>query len=76
MMYRVIKDFTDLHDEDYPYSVGDIFPRYGITVTKERFDELSGSGNKQGTPLIKEEKSDAEAISEAIREGLERSSEE
>ncbi len=75
-MYRVIKDFTDLHDEDYPYSVGDVFPRYGIAVTKERINELSGSENKQGTPLIKEEKRDADAISEAIREGLERNSEE
>ena len=75
-MYKVIKAFTDLHDNDYPYSVGDVFPRYGINVSEKRLDELSGSENKQGTPLIKEEKSDSDAISEAIREGLERNSEE
>ena len=51
-MYKVIKYFTDLHDNDYPYSVGDVFPRAGVTVTSGRIAELSGSNNKQGTPLI------------------------
>lgn len=51
-MYRVIKFFTDLHDGDYPYNPGDPFPRQGIEVTEERLAELSGSSNKQGTPLI------------------------
>lgn len=51
-MYRVIKFFTDLHDENHPYNVGDSFPREGIVVTGERLAELSGSSNKQGTPLI------------------------
>lgn len=53
MMYKVIKYFTDLHDNDYPYSVGDIFPRSGLSVTDERLAELAGSNNKQGVPLIK-----------------------
>lgn len=53
-MYKVIKYFTDLHDNDYAYNVGDVFPRKGITVTDERFAELAGYKNKQGTPLIKE----------------------
>lgn len=52
-MYKVIKAFTDLHDNDYPYSVGDMFPRLGIKVSEKRLKELSGSDNKQGTPLIK-----------------------
>lgn len=51
-MYRVIKFFTDLHDGNHPYNVGDSFPRKGIEVTDERLAELSGSSNKQGTPLI------------------------
>lgn len=51
-MYKVIKYFTDLHDGDHPYNVGDIFPREGIQITEERFQELAGSDNKQGTPLI------------------------
>lgn len=51
-MYKVIKFFTDLHDADYPYSVGDTFPRPGVTVSAGRIAELSGSNNKQNTPLI------------------------
>ena len=51
-MYKVIKYFTDLHDKDHPYNVGDTFPRAGIEVTEERLKELAGSDNKQGTPLI------------------------
>ena len=51
--YVVIKYFTDLHDKNYPYNVGDTFPREGIKVTQGRIDELSGSKNKQGVPLIK-----------------------
>ncbi len=53
-MYKVIKAFTDLHDNDYPYSVGDIFPRAGIKVLDKRLKELSGRDNKQGSPLIEE----------------------
>ena len=52
MAYKVIKLFTDLHDNDYLYNVGDTFPRKGISVTEERIAELSGSDNKQHTPLI------------------------
>ena len=52
MMYRVIKAFTDLHDNDYPYAVGDIFPRSGVSVSAGRCAELAGSNNKQGQPLI------------------------
>lgn len=51
-MYKVVKFFTDLHDNNYPYNVGDIFPRSGITVSDGRLEELAGSGNKQGEPLI------------------------
>lgn len=51
-MYKVIKYFTDLHDKNHEYHVGDIFPREGVTVTEARLIELAGSDNKQGTPLI------------------------
>lgn len=66
-MYRVIKRFNDLQDSKktksgivyHEYNVGDEFPRKGLKVSKERLKELSGSENKQGTPLIElvEEKS-------------------
>lgn len=51
-MYRVIKYFTDLHDGDFAYNAGDIFPRKGVSVSEARLAELAGSGNKQGQPLI------------------------
>lgn len=51
-MYRVIKHFVDLHDNDHSYEEGDIFPREGVSVLKERIAELAGSDNKQHTPLI------------------------
>lgn len=51
-MYKVIKHFVDLHDNDHPYYVGDTFPRTGVEVTEARIAELAGSDNKQGVPLI------------------------
>lgn len=57
-MYEVIRFFTDLQDNEYPYNPGDIFPREGMEVTKERLEELSGSKNKQCTPLIRKIKDD------------------
>ena len=58
-MYRVIEFFTDLQDNCHPYHAGDVFPREGLTVSDDRLAELSGSGNKQGRPLIEEEKKPA-----------------
>jgi hypothetical protein len=55
-VYKVIKFFTDLHDKDYPYNIGDTFPREGVTVTEGRLAELAGNDNKQGQPLIEEVK--------------------
>lgn len=52
MQYEVIHFFTDLQDNNFPYNVGDSFPRVGLTVNNERLAELSGSNNKQGKPLI------------------------
>lgn len=55
-MYKVIRYFTDLQDNNYPYNEGDVFPRDGMTVTKERIEELSSANNKQLRPLIQKEK--------------------
>lgn len=52
MTYKVIKYFTDLQDNEYPYNEGDIFPRSGVTVSAERLQELSTSENRQRVPLI------------------------
>jgi hypothetical protein len=55
-MYKVVKYFTDLQDNNHAYNAGDIFPREGVTVTEGRIAELAGSDNKQGQPLIAEVK--------------------
>lgn len=60
-MYKVIHFFTDLHDNNHAYNVGETFPRSGVKVTKERLVELAGSDNKQGKPLI-------EKVEEAVEE--------
>ena len=51
-MYKVIKHFADLRDNNHPYNAGDIFPRSGLEVSEDRLAELAGSENKQGVPLI------------------------
>ena len=53
-MYKVIKSFTDLQDNNYAYSVGDTFPRNGVEVGDRRIAELSSDKNLQGVPLIEE----------------------
>lgn len=57
-MYKVIRHFIDLQDNNRPYNVGDVFPHAdaGYPVSEDRIAELAGSENKQGVPLIAEEK--------------------
>lgn len=54
-MYKVVRFFTDLQDENHPYNVGDSFPREGLKVSEERLKELSSSNNLQNAPLIVKE---------------------
>ena len=56
-MYRVIKAFTDLKDNNHAYSVGDTFPHNGVEVDAERIAELASDKNRRGVPLIEEIKS-------------------
>ena len=51
-MYKVIKSFTDLQDNNYAYYVGDTFPRNGVEVGAERIAELASDKNRLGVPLI------------------------
>ena len=72
-MYKVIKRFHDLQDARktksgtvyHEYNVGDVFPRDGMEVSEERIQELAGSDNKQGVPLIElvQEKTDKKTSS-------------
>lgn len=53
-MYKVIKDFIDLQDNNFAYSVGNEYPRRGAKVLQSRINELIGSNNRQHCPLIEE----------------------
>ena len=53
-MYKVIKSFTDLQDNNYAYYVGDTFPHNGVEVGAERIAELASDKNRLGIPLIEE----------------------
>ena len=53
-MFRVIKHFVDLQDNNYKYDVGDTYPRKGLNVLQSRINELASHKNKQKTPLIEE----------------------
>ena len=53
-MYKVIKSFTDLKDNNYAYYVGDTFPHNGVEVDTERIAELASDKNRLGVPLIEE----------------------
>ena len=51
-MYKVIKSFTDLQDNNHAYSVGDTFPHNGVEVDADRIAELASDKNRLGVPLI------------------------
>ena len=53
-MFRVIKHFTDMQDNNFAYNVGDEYPRKGMSVLPSRIKELAGKKNRQGCPLIEE----------------------
>ena len=53
-MYKVIKSFTDLKDNNHAYYVGATFPHDGVEVDAERIAELASDNNMLGVPLIDE----------------------
>ena len=57
-MYRVIKAFVDLQDNNYAYDPKDparnTYPRKGLNVLQSRINELASNKNRQGVPLIEE----------------------
>lgn len=53
-MYKVVKRFYDLKDNNHAYSVGDTFPHDGAEVDAERIAELASDKNMLGVPLIEE----------------------
>lgn len=55
-MYTVLITFGDMQDSGHIYHVGDSYPREGYTPEQARIDELSGSENAFGKPIIAEKK--------------------
>lgn len=53
-MYKALTTFTDLQDNNYKYHPGDEFPRNGLKVSKERFEELLSDKNRRHKPVIEE----------------------
>ena len=53
-MWKVIRDFADLHDNKYVYHAGDIYPRHGaeLSIDAERYTELSTNKNRRKAPVI------------------------
>ncbi len=66
-MYRVIYAFRDLEDHDFVYKVGKEYPRKGCSPTKERVDELLGSKNKIGRPLIEKVGGEKKEVKKAAK---------
>ena len=56
MAYKVIEMFTDLHDDNHRYEVGDSYPRRGHKPSETRIAELMSADNRRGTALINEVK--------------------
>ena len=58
-----------MQDNNFAYNVGDEYPRKGMSVLQSRINELAGSKNRQGVPLIEE-------IPEKVEEPKKKKSEE
>lgn len=65
-MYKVIKFFHDLQDNNYEYNPNNpernTYPRKGLEPTAERIAELSGKDNLQGCPLIEKVENDLDKM--------------
>jgi hypothetical protein len=53
-LYKVIKHFVDLQDNNHKYDIGDTYPRKGLNVLQSRINELASNKNLQKIPLIEE----------------------
>lgn len=51
-MYKVVKAFRDLKDNERLYRVGDKYPVSGMKVSKARLEELASGKNPLGEVFI------------------------
>lgn len=66
-MYRVIKGFFDMQDDNHWYNEGDTYPRDGAWPTSMRIAELSGVKNRQQAALIREIEEPAKEPAKRVR---------
>ena len=52
MTYVALERFADLQDGNHIYEAGESYPRPGFNAAQQRIDELAGSDNRMGRPLI------------------------
>lgn len=67
-MYRVVKFFRDLQDNNHAYHVGDSFPHDGMEVSEERLVELSTDANRRHMPLIVKVEIEAVNVADEVTE--------
>lgn len=69
-MFKVVKKFYDLKDNNHAYYEGNIYPHNKVKVSEKRIAELLSNKNKMGVPLIEEipEKPSKKAIKKAVKE--------
>jgi len=66
-MYKVLKAFVDLQDDEYLYKKDDEYPRKGYSPSKERVNELATNKNRLHKPLIKAIKG-TEVVGEVVQQ--------
>ena len=65
-----------MQDNNFAYQVGDEYPRKGMSVLQSRINELAGSKNRQGVPLIEEIPEKAEEPKKEKKKSVEKSDKE
>lgn len=68
MIYRVIKDFTDL-ENGHKYKKGDLYPCEDYSPKDERIKELESVNNRQKTQLIEGMPVKSEVIRSEVKKG-------
>ena len=70
-MYRAVTYFVDRFDNNHAYKPGDIFPRDGIEVDKDRIKKLLSGDNNANLVCIEEVNTYIEEKADVIEEDVE-----
>ena len=65
-MYRVLRFFRDIQDNNHAYHVGDTFPHGRMAVSEDRLMELSTDANRRHVPLIEKVEEEIIAPTEPV----------